>query len=446
MRWRNSLFIKIFLWFWLVVVVCMTVATLSFQWLQDDFHRPLEMREQVLLQRIAENRQPLKIKKRGLWRQLQPGWNIVKFQESELNDISRDIAEFYEHAVAEQQSLWGQEDGFVMMGPMVHREQIYIAVSRYHWRHSLDEGERWLIPFLVVVMVSLLCGALAWHLTSPIRRLRQAAQKLSAGNFDVSDLKSNLNRGDELGDLSVEFVDMADSLQRLLQSHRQLLRDVSHELRSPLTRLQIALGIARKKDVDNSLQAEHDRIERASGQVANLVTQILDLAKLQQEGELTTERLDLVRLFKIWLQDAELELAAKKITVEWQLQEEEIFYPVDAVLMQRAFDNVLRNAIRFSPEGGVLTLSLNRVDQQLKFTLADQGPGVSEDQIDDIFAPFTQADQSRNHAASGYGGGYGIGLAMVKRILDMHHGDVRAKNVAESGLCVEWSLPDRSKA
>jgi len=424
----------------------MTVATLSFQWLQDDFHRPLEMREQMLLQRIAENRQPLKIKKRGLWRQLQPGWNIVKFKESQLNDISHDIAEFYEHAVAEQQSLWGQEDGFVMMGPMVHREQIYIAVSRYHWRHSLDEGERWLIPFLVVVMVSLLCGALAWHLTSPIRRLRQAAQKLSAGNFDVSDLKSNLNRGDELGDLSVEFVDMADSLQRLLQSHRQLLRDVSHELRSPLTRLQIALGIARKKDVGNSLQAEHDRIERASGQVANLVTQILDLAKLQQEGELTTERLDLVRLFKIWLQDAELELAAKKITVEWQLQEEEIFYAVDAVLMQRAFDNVLRNAIRFSPEGGTLTLSLNRADQQLKFRMSDQGPGVSEDQLEDIFAPFTQADQSRNHANSGYGGGYGIGLAMVKRILDMHHGDVRAKNVAESGLCVEWSLPDRTKA
>lgn len=446
MRWRNSLFIKIFLWFWLVVVVCMTVATLSFQWLQDDFHRPLEMREQMLLQRIAESRQPLKIKKRGLWRQLQPGWNIVKFKESQLNDISHDIAEFYEHAVVEQQSLWGQDDGFVMMGPMVHRDQIYIAVSRYHWRHSLDEGERWLIPFLVVVMVSLLCGALAWHLTSPIRRLRQAAKKLSAGDFDISDLRSNLNRGDELGDLSIEFVDMADSLQRLLQSHRQLLRDVSHELRSPLTRLQIALGIARKKDVNSSLQAEHDRIERASGQVANLVTQILDLAKLQQEGELTTERLDLIRLFKTWLQDAELELAAKKITVEWQLQEEEIFYPVDAVLMQRAFDNVLRNAIRFSPEDGTLTLSLSRVGQQLKFRMTDQGPGVSEGQLEDIFAPFTQADQSRNHAASGYGGGYGIGLAMVKRILDMHHGDVQANNVADSGLCVEWSLPERSKA
>jgi two-component system sensor histidine kinase CpxA len=231
-------------------------------------------------------------------------------------------------------------------------------------------------------------------------------------------------------------------LQRLLQSHRQLLRDVSHELRSPLTRLQIALGIARKKDEYNSLQSEHDRIERAAGQVANLVTQILDLAKLQQEGELTTERLDLVRLFKVWLQDAELELASKNLTIEWQLQEQEVFCHIDVVLMQRAFDNVLRNAIRFSPAGGILTLNLSKQDKQVSFTLCDQGPGVNEDQLEDIFSPFTQADQSRNHATSGYG----IGLAMVERILNMHHGEVKAKNVEQSGLCIEWSLPDRTKA
>ena len=439
MRWRNSLFIKIFLWFWLVVVVCMTVATLSFQWLQDDFHRPLQLREQHLLQRIAENMQPIKIKKRGLWARLQPGWNIVRFKESQLNDIPHDIAEFYEHAVAEQESLWGQEDGYVMMGPLVHRDQIYIAVSRYHWRHSLDEGERWLIPFLVVFMVSLLCGMLAWHLTSPIRRLQKAAKQLSGGDFDVSGLRSNLSRRDELGDLSVEFVEMAGSLQRLLQSHRQLLRDVSHELRSPLTRLQIALGIARKKDKNSDLQAEHDRIERAAIQVSNLVTQILDLAKLQQEGDLTTERMDLVSLFKIWLQDAELELGHKHIQVEWQLDSDEVYCDIDTVLMQRAFDNVLRNAIRYSPEAGLLTISLNKRGSQVSFTLCDQGPGVDEHQLEEIFAPFTQADHSRNHA----NGGYGIGLAMVKRILNMHHGEVSARNIPDGGLCLEWSLPSK---
>jgi two-component system sensor histidine kinase CpxA len=437
MRWRNSLFIKIFLWFWIVVVVCMTVATTSFQWLQNDYHRPLHIQEQHLLQRIADSIQPLKIQKRGLWTRLQPGWNIIRFKESQLNDIPHDVAKFYEHALAEQQTLWGQEDGYVMMGPMLHNDQIYIAVSRYHWRHSLDEGERWLIPFLVVLMVSCLCGVLAWHLTRPIRRLQKAAKQLSGGDFEVKDLRSNLNRGDELGDLSIEFVEMADSLQRLLQSHRQLLRDVSHELRSPLTRLQIALGIARKKDTNSELKSEHDRIERASLQVSNLVTQILDLAKLQQEGDLTTENMDLVRLFKMWLQDAELELAHRHIKIQWQLPNEKVYCDIDTVLMQRAFDNVLRNAIRFSPESGTLILKLERKGKNIVFQLRDQGPGVDEAQLIEIFSPFTQADHSRNHT----NGGYGIGLAMVKRILSMHHGAVSARNNDEGGLCVEWLIP-----
>lgn len=439
MRWHNSLFIKIFLWFWIVVVLCMTVATLSFQWLQDDYHRPLEVREQHLLQRIAKNMEPLKIQKRNLWRKLQPGWNSVRFNLSELNHIPHDIAEFYEHAVAENQSLWGQEDGYIMMGPLMHGDDVYIAVSRFHWRHSIDEGERWLIPLLIVMMVSLLCAALAWHLTNPIRRLQKATKQLSIGEFDLPELRSHLNRRDELGDLSVGFIDMADSLQRLLHSHRQLLRDVSHELRSPLTRLQIALGIARKKDSDNTLKTEHDRIERAAGQVADLITQILDLAKLQQEGELTTQKLDLVKLFKVWLQDAELELENKQIAIVWQLTNPTVFCHIDAVLMQRAFDNVLRNAIRFSPEGGTLTISLESKHGQVEFSIADQGPGVEESELDKIFAPFTQADHSRNHAA----GGYGIGLAMVKSILHMHHGNVKASNVDGGGLSVTWSLPER---
>jgi len=439
MRWHNSLFIKIFLWFWVVVVLCMTVATLSFQWLQDDYHRPLDVREEGLLQRIAKNMEPLKVKKRNLWNQLQPGWNSVVFTKEELSGIPHDIAEFYEHAVAERQSLWGQEDGYIMMGPLMYGDRIYIAVTRFHWRHSIDDGERWLIPFLVVLMVSLLCAILAWHLTSPIRRLQQATKQLTEGEFDLPELRLNLNRRDELGELSVGFIDMADSLQRLLQSHRQLLSDVSHELRSPLTRLQIALGIARKKDSDNALRAEHDRIERAANQVADLITQILDLAKLQQEGDLTTQKLDLVKLFKLWVQDAELELDNKHISIVWQLKDESVFCHIDAILMQRAFDNVLRNAIRFSPEGGVLTIGLENENGQLEFTISDQGPGVAEDKLEEIFAPFTQADQSRGHAS----GGYGIGLAMVKSILNMHHGEVKANNVEGAGLSVQWRWPER---
>lgn len=441
MRWRNSLFLKIFLWFWIVVLVCMTVATLSFQWLQDDYHRPLQINEQRLLQRIAQNNQPLKLKKRGLWRRLKPGWNLMTFRESDLNRIPDDIAEFYEHALEVQHPLWGQEDGLILMGPLLHRDQIYIAVRRYNWKHSIDEGDRWLIPFLVVLMVSLLCALLAWHLTKPIRRLQKATKQLSEGDFDTSDLRGNLKRRDELGELSVEFVAMADSLQRLLSSHRQLLRDVSHELRSPLTRLQIALGIARKKDTQALLTSEHDKIERAAVQVEGLISQILDLAKLQHNDELALQRQDLVQAMRLWVQDAELELANKSLQVVWQLSDEKIHWQFDQVWMQRAFDNVLRNAIRFSPQGGELKISLQRKGSGVEFSLSDQGPGVPADKLEEIFEPFTQVDLARNHAA----GGYGIGLAMVQRIIRLHGGKVAAENNDGNGFRIHWLLPENKK-
>ena len=149
----------------------------------------------------------------------------------------------------------------------------------------------------------------------------------------------------------------------------------------------------------------------------------------------------MVKLFKIWLQDAELELAHKQISVAWQLKEEEVFCNIDAVLMQRAFDNVLRNAIRFSPEGGILTITLENTAGELTFAIADQGPGVAEEQLEEIFAPFTQADHSRSHAS----GGYGIGLAMVKRILNMHHGEVKASNIEDAGLSVQWTWPEHAR-
>jgi len=441
MRWRNSLFLKIFLWFWIVVFVCMFVATMSFQWLQDDYHRPLQIREQHVLQRIVKNKQPLKLKKRGLWRKLKPGWNVITFKESDLNRIPDDIAEFYEHALEIQHPLWGQEDGLIMMGPLLHRDQIYIAISRHNWKHTIDEGERWLIPLLVVLMVSLLCALLAWHLTKPIRRLQKATKQLGEGDFDTSDLHDNLKRRDELGELSVEFVAMADSLQRLLQSHRQLLRDVSHELRSPLTRLQIALGIARKKDSADLLTSEHDKIERAASQVEGLISQILDLAKLQHGDELALQSQDLKQALSLWVQDAELELANKKLQVNWQVPAAGVQYEFDHVWMQRAFDNVLRNAIRFSPEGGMLDIALKQTSDGIEFSLCDQGPGVPEDKLEEIFEPFTQVDLARDHAA----GGYGIGLAMVQRIIRLHGGSVAAENRPQGGFCMRWSIPVHQK-
>jgi len=242
--------------------------------------------------------------------------------------------------------------------------------------------------------------------------------------------------------LAGEVMDMAGALQRLLHSHQQLLRDVSHELRSPLTRLQIALGIARKKDQQNLLQAEHSRIERAVQQVDGLVSQILDLARLQQSDSalLQLQTLPLQEQLQEWVDDAEPELQQKQLQIDWQLSAGALPCRWDWLLIQRAFDNLLRNAIRFAPAGSVLQVGLSSSHGLVSLWVQDQGPGVPEEQLESIFDPFTQVDSARDHAA----GGYGLGLALVRRIVELHEGMVTASN-AYPGLRVVMRLPQRIK-
>jgi two-component system sensor histidine kinase CpxA len=231
---------------------------------------------------------------------------------------------------------------------------------------------------------------------------------------------------------------MAASLQRLLHSHQQLLRDVSHELRSPLTRLQIALGIARKKDTENRLGAEHARIERAVTQVDSLIGQMLDLARLQEQDQHQLQLSDGVvqEYLEQWLADADLEMAARRVSAAVNWPAEPMSAMWDWLLIERAFDNLLRNAIRFAPEGSALTISLQHQQDELVINIRDRGPGVPDDQLTRIFDAFTQVDSARDHAA----GGYGIGLALVKRIAELHGGRVIAAN-AMPGLSVSLVIP-----
>jgi len=217
------------------------------------------------------------------------------------------------------------------------------------------------------------------------------------------------------------------------------LRDVSHELRSPLTRLQIALGIARKKDPQGSLQNEHDRIERAVGQVDGLVGQILDLARLQQQDskQLQLESRAVAHQLDNWIKDAEIEMDEKQIQLQSRLPADDIDCNWDWVLVERAVDNILRNAIRFSPHGGKLDVSSHLTnDGSIEIAIQDQGPGVPEEDLKRIFDPFTQVDSARDHAS----GGYGIGLALVHRIVELHDGIIEASNQSP-GLRITIRLP-----
>ena len=441
MTWYRSLFFKIFLWFWLVVFLAMGLAVITSEWLDDDYFVPASRQDVMLVLDLIERRPPILAEGRKLWRHLQPGWNLVSVQVDSVDELPHDLEEFADQAVEQGELLYGQNDGWLMIGPVQSGDYLYIAVSRRDWQHLLDDRQRWVLPLLILVLVTSLCFLLVWSLTRPIRRLQQAVRQMADGNFDVSLLQRDLSRRDEIGELVVEVMSMAEATRRLLQSQQQLLRDVSHELRSPLTRLQIALGIARKKDQAGIVSNEHDRIERAVAQVDSLISQILDLARLSQldDTSLLREQEPADQMLQNWLEDAELEIANKQLQLQVQNHAGQLDANWDWVLMERAVDNILRNAIRFAPEGSTLKVQLERRDDgQILITIADQGPGVPEDMLDTIFAPFMQVDQTRSPGANS--GGYGLGLALVKRIIELHGGTVQARNLGP-GLEVALTLP-----
>jgi len=439
MRWYHSLFLKIFLWFWAVIFLAMGAAVFTYEWIGNDYLRKASPNEVALLIDQIEHERPVIAEGRRLWRALRPGWNLVAVPVETTSQLPHDLEEFADQAANRQEVLWGQNDGWVMIGPLQYEGYLYMSVARTEFHNVLDNEYRWLVPLIVILVVTLLCFLLVWNLTRPVRRLRSTVQQLGRGNFDVSGLKKDLKRHDEIGILATDVVDMAGALQRLIHSHQQLLRDVSHELRSPLTRLQIALGIARKKDTDSRLATEHDRIERAVEQVDSLISEILDLARLRQTSSSTlqTESRPLTSQMEIWLLDAELEISQKKLQLVTHYPVSELTADWEWMLVERAFDNLLRNAIRYSPEGAALTVGAAAGEgNSIEIWIADRGPGVPPEDLQRVFDAFVQVDSARDHAA----GGYGIGLALVKRIVELHNGEIRAENLSP-GFRVTICLP-----
>lgn len=438
MRWSRSLFFKIFLWFWSVIFLAMWAAVLTSDWIEHDYFRPATQQEAMHLVRMMDQERPILAEGRKLWRKMGPGWNLVSVPTDLVNQLPHDLEEFADQAAQSGQILFGQNDGWLMIGPLQRQGYLYIGVARAQWFGLLETQDRWLVLLAMVLVVTSLCFVLAWSLTRPIRTLQSTVRRMGQGDFDVSDLSRVRFRDDEIGMLAGEVMDMAAALQRLLHSHQQLLRDVSHELRSPLTRLQIALGIARKKDQHQLLQSEHDRIERAVGQIDGLISQILDLARLQQGDRklLQLQSLPLAEQLREWVDDADVELQQKQLVIDWQLPPADLRCHWDWLLIQRAFDNLLRNAIRFAPPASQLQIGVQASHGMVSLWVQDQGPGVPDEQTDSIFNAFAQVDSARDHAA----GGYGLGLALVKRIVELHDGIVGASNQSP-GLRIVMRLP-----
>jgi two-component system OmpR family sensor kinase len=304
--------------------------------------------------------------------------------------------------------------------------------------HMIPAPARRLFPFMPLVAVTLasliFALLLAWYFAQPIRNLKYAFNAAADGNLDLRLGPAMGTRRDELADLGRDFDRMTQKLRALMDSQRRLLHDVSHELRSPLARLQASIGLALQQP--EKMQASLLRIAREGGRIDKLVSELLTLSKLET-GVMHTriEPIDMQDLLGGIIDDARFEASAKDCSVIWPNQMNGMV-DGDPELLQRALENVVRNAVKYSPSADEITLKTN-IDtstKQLTVSILDRGPGVPENELKMIFEPFYRGSNSST-------GGHGLGLAIAIRIVEAHGGSIGASNRACGGLQVDVVLP-----
>ena len=433
----NSLFIRIFVSFWLIMTVITAVNFLQFA-----TSRPLDV----------ENRFSLSIRSSVL---TAARLAVMRREQEGTAGYSRTIEEFQEDSKIQ---LWiTTMDGKELAGRMIptdtlkhmHRSDLrmpvhtddgdFIAYAEvplnlfppFHFQGDL-------LRMLISIAVSgLVCYLLATYLTRPIDDLRRAAQSISQG--DLTARAHERTGADQISQLVTDFNRMADRLQATMAAQKQMVSDISHELRSPLARLTVALELARAR-AGEAANSALNRIELEATRLNEMIGRILALAQLTS-GEIHLEKrqVTVAELLQDIVEDADFEARAKNTSVVLRVEpgaEHAILegYPS---LLRSAMENVIRNAIAYTAPGTPIEVDQTLTGDRAFITVRDHGPGVPEEELPKLFRPFYRADNSRTRKT----GGTGLGLAIASRAIALHHGTIEAHNAVDGGMIVDIRLP-----
>jgi two-component system, OmpR family, sensor histidine kinase CpxA len=322
---------------------------------------------------------------------------------------------------------------FIAVVP-VHQEQHTWYEELYHFASPQ-------LP-VAIAIGGLTTFVLVLIFTRPVVRLREAALQLAQGNLSARvpepGKRSRIFKGDEFDALVDGFNHMAERLESLVNAQKLLLRDVSHELRSPLARLSVALELSRE-DADSTMNTHLNRIERETERLNQLIGQLLTLSSMEAaEGLDKIERVSVKMLLEEMTPDATYEAQQRDASVALDAQ-------CDCVvegrreLLYRAIENVVRNAVRYTDSGTQVEIRLSRDNERhmAVIEVSDRGPGIPESEVASIFRPFYRVDVAR----SAQTGGFGVGLAIAERAIKLHNGQIRASNRAGGGTTIQISIP-----
>lgn len=461
MNIARTLFAKIFLWFWGSIGLMLCVLA-GGAWLTARNVRPTDahMAEPF---RIVANSAGHVLRSSGpaaldsmltllSTRDRLPSYFVGEAHTEDWRALPPDVAAMAREILARgDNAVWMRGGkvlfGYPVEGPASERFVIIFAPTPMPgglgFLFPLTQTRPYLFFIVILLMTSLVCFGLASGLVAPVVRLRDATRRIAAGDLSARTGFASRTPGDELEALARDFDTMAGRIETLVSVERRLLRDISHELRSPLARMNVAISLARDRSGPEA-GPMLDRIERESERLNQLISQLLMLARLEGEvRQIELERFDLAEVVDRVVADARFESQAAGREVA-RIGETELEFDGNAALIESAIENVVRNALRFGPAGEQVELDLARDPKtgHAVVSVRDRGPGVPQDQLEAIFRPFHRVSDARDRAS----GGVGLGLAIAQRAVAVHGGTIEARNCADGGLLVEIRLPVRGTA
>ena len=448
----KSLFLRIFLSFWVaqaLFVVLAILVTLVFRPRTSTWEA---LRTTVLNEAVSEYEEGGASQLRNYMQNLESSQHVRAYLFDERgNEISGRGAPDWAMRVAAGGPR-NPRDGFIIPAPPVQRDSRASSDGKHRYTLVLGFpqgprvffGPRGLpVPGLIIAIITsgLVCYLLAWSVTKPIVRLRAATRQLTAGDLTARSGAPASKRRDEIAGLMRDFDAMAERLELLVKAQSRLLNDISHELRSPLARLNVALGLARQRAGVESADML-DRIELEASRLNELIARILTLARLEDgEQRVPQIQVPLDELVASVAEDAEFEAQERHCHVKTVIPEGDWGVRGNDSLLHSAVENVVRNAIRYTQEGTSVEIELTSEKRdsgaEAVLRVSDSGPGVPEDALGKLFEPFYRLDDARGRLT----GGVGLGLAITERAVRFHGGKVSASNRANGGLVVEIRLP-----
>jgi two-component system sensor histidine kinase CpxA len=449
----RSLFLRIFLSFWLALALFVVLAILATAAMRPtrQISAVEALQSKFLIDAVDAYQSGGSGKLREYLRNLHDTQHIHSILFNEQGNLAgHPVAPWFSEVANGQRhtadTLWGRLNPHFQMlkasmtGPDGHRYTLVTELPPGQTAMFGPNGIPGLGILIAILTSGIVCYFLASYLTSPIIRLRQATQKLASGDLSARVGGRISSSSDEISQLVRDFDKMAEQIETLVNAQSRLLKDISHELRSPLARLTVALELARQRTGPDA-QSVLDRISLESSRMNELIGSLMTISRLESgSSHMSKTAVNLEQVVDEVARDAAFEAQARNCQVEAEILDE---LPVigDPALLRSAIENVVRNATRYTPAGTTVKIRAEIAERgnsrEAVIRVSDAGPGVPDDSLDKIFRPFYRIDDARVRST----GGVGLGLAITERAVRLHGGSVKASNLPEGGLSVEIRLP-----